>query len=513
MKKTKVAPKKFYVTKTRYVESYGCDKKLWLEKNKPLLAKEPSLSDKLNMKDGTKVGVMATELFSGTLVSEINGVAAAKHTFDLLMQGEKYIFEATFIFEGVFQVKVDILEKNEDGSYNIIEVKSANSVKKNYLIDVAFQKWVLEKCGLLVKDCYLKHLNRDYVRGEKLDKSELFTKENVTDDISLHYAQVEERVAKKNEALKSKSEPKMELGSHCKNPHKCPFYDHCHKNVNKDSVQKLSRLSAKKRAGLSAINTKYIKDIPKTFELTFRQGIQRIAATNENKIIINAEQIKTFLSGLVYPLIHLDFEAMVKAVPEYEGMKPNQFMVYQFAVDREQKNGKVKHFNYLHLSKADPRKVMAKKLLAACGVEGSIIVWNQSFEATRIKELANNLPEYREALLALIPRMVDIAVIFMKTWLYHHDMQGSASIKYVLPYLCPDLDYSSLAIGNGADSQAMYKKLMDGDFGPMKSEKAQAVIKNLIEYNDLDTWAMIRVLRRVQELVTETLNSTEPEVA
>lgn len=513
MKKIKVAPKKFYVTKTRYVESYGCDKKLWLEKNKPLLAKEPSLSDKLNMKDGTQVGVIATELYSGILINEINGVAAAKHTMDLLMSGEQYIFEATFIFDGVFQVKVDILEKNDDGTYNIIEVKSANSVKKNYLIDVAFQKWVLEKCGLTIKDCYLKHLNKEYVRGQALDKGELFVRENVTDDISLHHAQVEERVAKKEVALKSKTEPKMELGSHCKNPHKCPFYDHCHKNVNKDSVQKLSRLSVKKRAALSAINTKYIKDIPKYFDLTFRQSVQRIAATNENKIIINAEQIKTFLSSLVYPLVHLDFEAMVKAIPEYEGMKPNQFMVYQFSVDREQKNGKVKHSSYLHLKKSDPRKVMAQKLLKACGTEGSIIVWNQSFEATRIKEMANSLPEYREALLALIPRMVDIAVIFMKTWLYHHDMQGSASIKYVLPYLCPDLDYSSLAIGNGADSQAMYKKLMDGDFGDMKSAKAQKVIKDLTEYNDLDTWAMIRVLRRVQELVEETLANPEPEAA
>lgn len=308
------------------------------------------------------------------------------------------------------------------------------------------------------------------------------------------------RVNAKKEVLKLKTAPKCDVGPQCKYPHKCPFFSHCHENINKDSVQKLSRLSSKKRSFLVENNIKYIKDIPPTMDLTFRQNVQRIAANNENKMIVNAESINHFLQKLVYPLYHLDFEATNRAIPPFKGAKPNQFFVYQYSIDREEESGKVKHFDYLHLKPTNPQKEVAKRLVNLLGTSGSIMVWNQSFEASRIREMANQIPEYREQLFALIDRMVDLEVIFKSTWLYHHEMQGSSSIKYVLPFLCPDLSYSRLVISNGSDSQAFYTQLINGEFTPAKAKK---VIQDLKNYNNLDTWAMLRVLRRVKEIIAE----------
>jgi predicted RecB family nuclease len=505
MKKVTSKIKHFYLTKTRYVDTYACDLRLWLYKNMPHKAVKSSLADQINMEQGTKVGVLATEMFEGTLVSEINKIAASKKTMNLLMNGEKYVFEATFIFEFTL-VQVDILELNDDGTYNILEVKSSNSVKKNHYIDVAFQKWVLEQAGLTIKNCYLVHLNKNYVRQNKLVLPEFFKKEDITSDIDVHYSEVPDRVAKKKEVLKLKRAPKCEVGPQCKYPHQCPFFSHCHENINKDSVQKLSRLSGKKRSMLEENNIKYIKDIPASMELTFRQNIQRVAANNENKMIVNSESINHFLQKLVYPLYHLDFEATNRAIPSFKGAKPNQFFVYQYSIDREEENGKVKHFDYLHLKTSNPQKEIAKRLISLLGSSGSIIVWNQSFESARIREMANQIPECREVLLALIDRMVDLEVIFKSTWLYHHDMQGSSSIKYVLPFMCPDLSYSRLVISNGSDSQAFYTKLIDGEYPKSKAGK---VIQDLKNYNNLDTWAMLRVLRRVKKIVAESSSQEE----
>lgn len=508
---TKATVKKnFYLSKTRFVDSYSCYKKLWLFKNMPHIAAKPSLADQINMEQGTKVGVLATEVYDGVLVDNINKAVASQRTMDLLMEGTEYIFEATFIVHGFFLVQVDILRRNANGTYSIIEVKSSNSVKKNHLIDVAYQKWVAEEAGLTIESCFLKHMNKDYARGSKLDLTELFKVEEISSDIELYYESIPAKIEEMKATLAQKTEPSCDLGSQCKYPHKCPFFDHCHKEINKDSVLKFSRLSPKKRAILKENKTKYIKDVHANMNLTFRQSVQKLAATNESKMIINAGMIKNFLdSNIVFPLYHLDFEATNKAIPAFKGAKPNQFFVYQYSIDREEKNGKIKHTQYLHLKNTDPRKVVATKLVKELGKTGSIIVWNQSFEATRIKELANNLPEMREELLALVDRMVDIAVIFSRTWLYHHDMQGSASIKYVLPYICPDLSYKRLKISNGSDSQAYYSQLISGDLPKAKVAKT---IKDLIAYNNLDTYAMVRVLRRVMEIVEETFNDETAEV-
>lgn len=528
--KAKKKPSEFYQTKSRFVDTYGCSKKLWMYKNMPNIAKEYCLSDTLNMEQGTRVGVVATTLYAGgVLVDEKVNAIANKKTMDLLMSGVKYIFEATFIFADLL-VKVDILERNDDGSYNIIEVKSSNSIKDSHKIDAAFQKYVVELTGLTVHKVYLKHMNPQYVRGERIDKTQLFKKNDVTEEIQELYNAIPEKLKENDAILASKVEPKCDIGSFCKYPHKCPFYDHCHKEINKDSVTKLARLSADARAILKEMNVKYIKDIPeevltkvrptakkkkdenavevkKELYLTANQKIQVIAAKNENKLILNVEKIKEVLiNKLVYPLYHLDFEATNKAIPLFKGAKPNQFFVYQFSVDVEPLKGKTVHHEYLHLKKNDPRREVAERLIKACGSVGSVTVWNQSFEESRIMEMANELPDLKDQLVAIVKRMVDLEDIFKGKHLYHHNLQGSSSIKYVLPFMCPDLDYSRLAINNGSDSQAKYTYLMENRF---KKKESKKVIAQLLEYNNLDTLAMLRVLRKIKAIMKKSLTVSE----
>ena len=71
-------------------------------------------------------------------------------------------------------------------------------------------------------------------------------------------------------------------------------------------------------------------------------------------------------------------------------------------------------------------------------------------------------------------------------------MQGSYSIKYVLPALFPNepsLDYHNLeGVHNGGEASAVFAAMVD-----MDSEKLEEYREHLLRYCELDTYAMVKV--------------------
>ena len=79
-------------------------------------------------------------------------------------------------------------------------------------------------------------------------------------------------------------------------------------------------------------------------------------------------------------------------------------------------------------------------------------------------------------------------------------MQGSYSIKYVLPALYPndpELDYSQLEeIQNGADASAIFPKMAS-----MSKEELEKYRGHLLKYCKLDTYAMVKIWNKLCEVV------------
>ena len=74
-------------------------------------------------------------------------------------------------------------------------------------------------------------------------------------------------------------------------------------------------------------------------------------------------------------------------------------------------------------------------------------------------------------------------------YVYHHKMNGSASIKSVLPALFPELDYSKLNISNGGTASLAYLNL-----SCLTDKKQTASIReDLLEYCKRDTDAMVKL--------------------
>ena len=74
-------------------------------------------------------------------------------------------------------------------------------------------------------------------------------------------------------------------------------------------------------------------------------------------------------------------------------------------------------------------------------------------------------------------------------------MRGSYSIKQVLPALLPELSYNDLEINEGGSASNTFLSMVNGTFKGNKSH----VRKNLREYCKMDTYAMVKILEKLNE--------------
>ena len=214
--------------------------------------------------------------------------------------------------------------------------------------------------------------------------------------------------------------------------------------------------------------------------------------------LINKEEISNFINELKYPLYFLDFESFMSAIPLYEGTKPYQQIPFQYSLHyKEIEDGELNHYEYLAKENENCTREFAKKLIEDLGEKGSIVVYNKSFECSRIRELANMYVDLSEDLLKLNERIVDLMDIFSKKHYYQKEMKGSFSIKYVLPSLFPndeELDYNKLNIQNGSMAMNVFPKLH-----LKEKEEIKQIREDLLKYCHLDTLAMVRILEKLEK--------------
>ena len=126
-------------------------------------------------------------------------------------------------------------------------------------------------------------------------------------------------------------------------------------------------------------------------------------------------------------------------------------------------------------------------------------MWNRTFEESHInKHLAIRLPEYAEFLQGVNSRIFDLMKIFSKQLHIHPDFHGSASIKKVLPVLCPELSYKELDIGNGSEAMNTWNKMVTGDMSEIEKKETE---KSMLEYCGLDTYAMYAIWKHLKSIV------------
>lgn len=131
--------------------------------------------------------------------------------------------------------------------------------------------------------------------------------------------------------------------------------------------------------------------------------------------------------------------------------------------------------------------------------DGSVIIYNNSFEPARNREIGEMYPDLNDEMERINENIVDFMVPFRSRNYYTKEMEGSYSIKKVLPALFPDddeLDYSKLPVVHKGDEAAnAFLSLKDKTPGDQKK-----IRKALLEYCKLDTLAMVKIWEKFKEV-------------
>lgn len=260
-----------------------------------------------------------------------------------------------------------------------------------------------------------------------------------------------------------------------------------------------------------------MEDVPTNYLNRKKNVIQKDALLSD-KPFINRQKIIDGIKQITYPIYHLDFETFPCPLPRYRGEKCYTQSVFQFSLHIEREpnvcDKEKDHYEFLAYNHSDLREELIRKMCEYIDTEsgGTVLVYNESFEKTRLKELAAIFPEYKTKLLKIRDMVFDLMNITKtKSSLYedlgydkeeakmfnyyHKDQSGSFSIKKFLP-LFSDLTYKGMEIGNGVEAMIAYAR-----FPKLNESEFKHKYQKLVEYCKQDTWAMYAVLKGLKKEV------------
>ena len=455
-----------------------------------------------------------------------------------------------------------IFKKGNDGIYYLLEDLNLNiedfmplkvyernraklldryTASGHYIYDVAVQRFIIENDlrshneNKNVK-YYLAVLNSDYVFDGKYENGEpIYNTINGEDiiayiDVTSITKDLLDKVYLDSQRIKKYIDEldgsRVNLGKYCeyKNTVSCKFCKICF-NVLPEKHSILNYID--NHHGFKDGKLKYdtydlinsgkvgMLDIPDNILNREKNKIQKECVVS-GKSYINKKKIRDGLKQITYPLYHLDFETFPCPLPRYKGERPYTQSVFQFSLHVEEKPGKCdlekNHYGYLAPDHLDHRLDLVKYMCELIPSDKMVLVYNDSFEKTRLKELAYIFPEYKDKLFKIRNNVFDLMnIVKTKSSLYeslgyskeeakmfnyyHPDMDGSFSIKKVLP-LFSNLTYKGMEVGNGVEAMityASFPKLLPLDY----KHKYQ----KLVEYCRQDTYAMFAVLDGLRKTV------------
>ena len=489
----------YNLSKSKYTLGTTCEKKLWLSVYKP--EEEEKLENEEVLQNGNRIGELARYLFGDFNLIDFNKgfESMIKDTKELLNEKPNIICEASFSFDGNF-CSIDILKNDIDG-VEIYEVKSSTEIKNIYIDDLSYQTWVLKKCGLNVKRSCLVYVNNKYVKHGALDIHDYFSIEDFTNEIDLE--EVENNISKYSKLINQDKEPNIDLNINCKNPYDCPFFKYCTKNLETPNIFNVGcGVRFDKKIDLYNKGIISYKDILDDNSLNDKALEQVNFELNNLDAKINKNVIKELLGTFSYPLYFLDFESYQAAIPDIDNTKPYQQICFQYSLHYYlEEGGELYHKEFLNEEyDSNPMYNLSKQLCEDIPKNSCVLVYNQSFEKARLKEMAELFPEFRDHLNNINDNIKDLLPPFRNHDYYVKEMYGSASIKKVLPALFPndpELDYHNLEqVHVGTEASEAYLALPN-----LSKNEQEELRKNMLKYCALDTFAMVKIYQKLKEVI------------
>jgi hypothetical protein len=463
----------FRLSKSRITAGLQCGLRLWLSVHRPDC--ESYTEDAARrLSGGHQVGDVARTLFGdGVLIETDRGLSqAVRDTQSILAApGDATIYEATFRHRGVL-VRADVLQRRS-GSYRMTEVKSATRLKEYHLQDIAIQAWVAEGSGVPLDMLSIAVVDDGFLYGGGGDYSGLLREIPVADQARPLMAKVPGWVRSFNDLLAGPL-PAIRPGAQCRRPFDCPFFTYCHEDGGEG---RRAKDAGGTDDGVGSVG---------------RAGTRRPPRADPAEGRLDPAAA-AFLATLPYPRAYLDFETVQFPVPVWLGTRPYQQLVFQWSCHIETRPGELEHHEFLDTSGVSPVRAAAEALLATLSDEGPIFVYHD-FEKWRIVETAGMFPDLAPGLERIAGRLVDLLRLTRDHY-EHPALNGSYSLKTVLPTIAPELDHSLLdGVSDGLAAQSAYHEAVHAG---TTDERRRELRRQLREYCQRDTLALVHVARRL----------------
>lgn len=484
-----------YLSKSKYCLGVRCPKMMWLSLHLP--KKEEKTQESQDERDQKEAARLARETF-GTYQTVAYGDLdeMVAQTRRLLDQGVENIAEASFLYNGCF-CSVDMLRNLGGGRVEVYEIKNVKNIKPKHHHDAAFQNYVLTGLGYQVERVCLVVLNGEYKRQGSVDGQQLFTRVDVTEKVNKMRPEVESMIPVLKPWLDMDSEPETQASTACfATSDECEYQEHCYRHLEGKSLIHLYGMDASAKAALYQQGLHTFRELEHCEKLSPRAKMQIDHELHPQPPEINPAAVREDIKALELPLYFLDFETFKSVIPPYDNASPSEPIPFQYSLHYlERAGGEPVHGGFLGEPETDPRRPMAEQLCRDIPLNSRIVAYHCSVEQKIVRELAALYPDLRAHLENIAQNIKEMETAFKMLHYYARKMEGSYSIKYVLPALCEKLSYSGMEVANGlAASEAFLE--MRGLTGQARQDKWDALWK----YCELDTLAMVRIWEKLQEV-------------
>jgi len=481
---------------------------LWLKKHQKELLPPVDDNTQALFDSGHSFEEYAEQIFDGNVLKLGFDISIPNDYDNLLSKTEEILKNPPqFLMQARFKVGrltfiCDVIEFIGNNQINLYEIKSSTKVKVEHYYDLAFQVEVLEQLNYKVNQIFVVYVNNRFVRHGQIDANQLVIKSDVTEHVRHLNKVTAHQIKKALKVMDSYERPDL-------NPIYCrlnsfdewmkiyqaiePFDDR--------SIYNLYLLNAKTLIELEKNDIKTIDQIPDNFNLSEKQ-FRQINSFKAQKPSYNQLAIKKFLDQLKFPLYFLDYETLASVIPPFDQLRPYQQLPFQYSLHvLDQPDGQLKHFEYLHQTDQNPAQPIAHQLVTDIGQNGSIVVWNMSFESNCNLLLASYNQDLKNKLQQINRRIVDLMIPFSEGWYIDYRFQGSASIKNVFPVIEEKLSYKDLNIAEGGSAQRIWMEVFL-NHNPHHLDQDK-VIEDLLSYCALDTLAMVKIYQFLRTLIKD----------
>lgn len=434
-----------------------------------------------------------SRFLGGVEVKAWSNLDRAKETQELIDKGTNVIFEASFIGDDT-AIRTDVLLRNDDGTFDMIEVKSSSKVKEDYLDDLTIQYHAIKASQtIIIRKALLWHIN-----------SKAKTKKDIFKEVDLTNQVIKNKPRYKNllkSAIKTVNTPKDQppekiLGPKC---HNCPFKSKCWNGIESNPAHVLNlpgfdhRWQAYEKNIETLNDPRFLSEYP-----AYSQNYShRIKAIIEKRGSFLKDKIKPIINSWKFPIYFLDFETINAPIPNFSGYKPYENVLVQYSLNILNEDNSQNHKEFLHSSFEPPEILVCDRILSDIGEEGTIVTYSKSFEISQLKSLSLRIddPIKKEKLLNLISRIVDLLDV-IEPYIYHPDFMGSFGLKTVVPVLLKNDGYKNLPIKDGSEVASNFYEMVTTD-----NDTKRKVIRNqLLKYCEKDTQSLVDLFIWIKEM-------------